>query len=71
MAADTRSLVQMRFRIRVAIRLAAKSGETTDTLQSYYARLSDSKRPVPTELYVEMAQIVPPLRFLVLDGNRE
>jgi hypothetical protein len=71
MAADTRSVVKMRSRIRVAIRLAAKSGETTDTLKRYYARLSDSKCPVPTELYAEMAQIVPPLRFLVLDGNRE
>ena len=70
MSADARSTVQMRARVRVAIRLASKSGETTDTLQRYYMRLRD-RRPLPTALYAEMAQIVPPLRFLVLDGDRQ
>jgi hypothetical protein len=71
MAADARSIVAMRARVRVAMRLASKAGQTTDTLQRYYARLRDRKRPVPTALYAEMAQIVPPLRVLVLDGDRQ
>jgi hypothetical protein len=61
----------MRARVRVALRLAAKSGATTDTLQRYYARLRDTRRQLPGSLYAEMAQVVPPLRFLVLDGDRE
>jgi hypothetical protein len=46
-AADRRSVIQMRSRVRVAIRLASKAGQTTDTLQRYYARLRDTRRPVP------------------------
>jgi hypothetical protein len=42
----------MRARVRVALRLASKAGQTTDTLQGYYQRLR-AKRPVPTELYAE------------------
>jgi hypothetical protein len=70
MAADGRSKVHMRARVRVALRLATKAGQPSETLQRYYTRLRD-RRPLPTELYAEMAQIVPPLRFLVLDGERE
>jgi len=52
------------------MRLALKARQRIDTLQRYYMRLRD-RRPVPTALFAEMAQIVPPLRFLVLDGDRE
>jgi len=61
----------MRARVRVAMRLASKAGQPSDTLQRYYTRLRDARRPVPRALYAEMAQIVPPLRFLVLDGDRQ
>jgi hypothetical protein len=71
MVADVRFIVAMRARVRVALRLASKAGHATDTLQHYYTRLRDRKPPVPTELYAEMAQIVSPPRFLVLDGERE
>ena len=38
----------MRARVRVAMRLASRSGQPFDTLQRYYTRLRD-RRPVPTE----------------------
>jgi hypothetical protein len=68
---NTASTAEMRARIRVAIRLASNAGQTTDTLQRYYARLRDKRRPVPEKLFAEMAQIVPLLRFLVLADDRE
>jgi hypothetical protein len=71
MTADVRSIVAMRARVRVAMRLASKAGQKIDTLQRYYVRLRDRKRAVPTARYAEMAQIVPPLKVLVLDGDRE
>jgi hypothetical protein len=70
MAADKRAALQMRARVRVAMRLASRTGEPSDTLRRYYARCRD-RRPVSAELYAEMAQFVPPLRFLDLNGERE
>jgi hypothetical protein len=40
----------MRSRARIAMRLAAKAGDTTDKLQRYYARLRDTRRPLPGSL---------------------
>jgi hypothetical protein len=71
MKADPTAIVEMRARVRVAMRLASNAGQTTTTLQHYYTRLRDTRRPVPTKLFAEMAQIAPPLRFIVLDGGRE
>jgi hypothetical protein len=53
------------------MRLASKAGQTTGTLQRYYDRLRDTRRPVSAKLFAEMSQVVPALRVLVLDGDRQ
>ena len=56
---DTVTNVEMRVRVRAAIRSANKARYPTGALERYYERLCDTDHPVPPLLLSEMENIVP------------